>query len=710
MVFSASGGVTTLPVVTLQPSSITDLNLTDLLKNTGGAFDSGSIQVSYTGGSMGVTCQVGIFSAEKRISFESREADMMDFMSSNLNGIVSLPASDAKGFLALTNVAQATVTVNLTIGPKKKAIVLSPRETILLNLNEELNERPPLTTLVQLQHIGKPGDVITTGFVLDLENGYSSAFTMSDPSIMQSSKLAGAHFRAGRPDPSEGFPEGTTFRSPLLLANVGSKPVTANVSVGYTAQEKIQMTPLNPQSSDMEKHNSVVKVKDLTLPPGEVRRVELSDAIGDANLVEDAGVDITYEGAPGSVIGQLTSVDQSGDYSFEVPIKDPLGMDHTASSSYPWTLVGGTDTTLHLKNTTDKSVLAMMQFRFPGGGIYNPDRIELQPYETVALDIQKLKDSKKLDTRQHTFPADATHGQVEWVEETPNSMIGRAEQVQPDHGIARSFSCGACSCGNYASSAGMNPTSFSSYTGWFGVPFYPYWYYRNCYGQQYGPYSSPGNYGVGFTSSNTAAVTVSGVGGQLSMVGPGTSTIQATLNISSSYYDNIILRCKYYTTQLFPTAPVSVNPPTHVHIIFDNNGFLSRCPVGVNVMGRNISMQVQDVTLHAVPNAPVQEHFAVVPVNTCGGQPPAQAFCQASDANGTFNDEQSVNTCAPPFHGCGWNLTDEWQWCPAGVAPTNLANMSPEYTHDNQLQMIGLVSPDPIGTANFRHIAGDIFP
>ena len=82
------------------------------------------------------------------------------------------------------------------------------------------------------------------------------------------------------------------------------------------------------------------------------------------------------------------------------------------------------------------------------GGTYNIARITFQPHQTVAIDIQGLKDSKKPDAGGKLLPADATHGQLAWFQEIPYSLIGRAEQTNTSQGIARSFSCGAICCDN----------------------------------------------------------------------------------------------------------------------------------------------------------------------------------------------------------------------------------------------------------------------
>jgi hypothetical protein len=451
-IYSMEGRALKLPPITLPPASVTKINLADVIM--GEEFDSGNIQVTFQGIPMAVTCQVSV--STQRVSFESREQDMMDFRSASLNGILSLPRPSADGFLAVTNVAKNRVTVQLTVGLQKEDIPLFSRETRLVKLNEQHDKPLGLATLVKLQHNGLPGDVITTGFVLDMKAGYSSSFAMTDPLIARSSTLAGAHFRSGRPDPSEGFPESTQFRSPLLLANVSNNPVTAHLSVGYTVQEHLNMTPRESRSGqeDPTKQDkfSNLAIKDLTIAPGAVERIELSAELsrhGATGPFAEAGVDIAYDASPGSVIGQLVSVDQSGDYSFEVPIKDPSAATEMIEGAYPWSLENGTSTVVHLKNVTDKGASALLVLRFPGGGSYSPGRIVLKPYESIAIDIQKLKDSKHSDVLNLAFPSNATHGLLFWHQEIPRSMIGRAEETNVKTGIASSFSCNTGCCDHY---------------------------------------------------------------------------------------------------------------------------------------------------------------------------------------------------------------------------------------------------------------------
>ena len=127
------------------------------------------------------------------------------------------------------------------------------------------------------------------------------------------------------------------------------------------------------------------------------------------------------------MVARLVCFDQSGDLSFDVPVKDPLaGVMGSDSGSYPWRLDGGFTTVVHLKNYTAKPVYGIVQVRYEGG-TYNPERISLAPYQTIALDIKELRDAQRPDIRGGVMPKDIEGGQVVWFEEAVGSLIGRAE-------------------------------------------------------------------------------------------------------------------------------------------------------------------------------------------------------------------------------------------------------------------------------------------
>jgi hypothetical protein len=87
-----------------------------------------------------------------------------------------------------------------------------------------------------------------------------------------------------------------------------------------------------------------------------------------------------------------------------------------------------------------------VQLRYEGG-TYNPDRIKLAPYQTLAIDIRELRDAQEKDIRGGVMAADVESGQIAWFEEEVGSLIGRAEVTNLSGAVASSFSCGECGCG-----------------------------------------------------------------------------------------------------------------------------------------------------------------------------------------------------------------------------------------------------------------------
>jgi hypothetical protein len=472
-IFNSKGEPFRLAPINLASQQVSRFSVRELAKGARGDFKSGNIQVFYHGPAMGVTGQVSIISTKERISFESSPTEAMMFTSTTLDGIVWVPDEKTKASVALTNTASSTITVTAISRRDsqgwQKALTLEPRETQVLNLNEFIDKQKglPAAALVSLTHSGAAGDLITTGFTLNDKTGFGCDVAFIDRSRTKSNRLAGAHLRLGPARPEEGFPSGTTFQSPLVIANAGSLPTEVKIAVDYTVNTVARRVELAP----------------LALAAQEIKQIDLAQEMAQRSVVgfvDNAGVDISYTGAAGSVIGRLTSVDTTGDFSFEVPIKDPLAGMNRVGGSYPWRLDGGYTTVLHLKNTLDKEVHAIVQLRYDGG-TYNPGRVKLAPYQTVAVDIRQLRDSQQKDVRGGTIPTGLTGGKVIWYEEKIGSLIGRAEVSNAGAAVVSSFSCsGPCNCPPDFNRSFMSPESYPGLSGEVGSPFLPTYTVIDC--------------------------------------------------------------------------------------------------------------------------------------------------------------------------------------------------------------------------------------
>src|SRR5262249_55609794 len=144
-----------------------------------------------------------------------------------LDGIVWIPDKDTRASLALTNTTPNDLIVTLTSNQDRnqnsKTITLHSQEMRVLDLREFIESRTGSITasLLRLEHNGTPGALIATGFALNESTGFSCNYGFVDRSTAKSNQLAGAHVRFGRADVREGFPSGTRFLAPLLIANAG---------------------------------------------------------------------------------------------------------------------------------------------------------------------------------------------------------------------------------------------------------------------------------------------------------------------------------------------------------------------------------------------------------------------------------------------------------------------------------------------------------
>jgi hypothetical protein len=163
-----------------------------------------------------------------------------------------------------------------------------------------------------------------------------------------------------------------------------------------------------------------------------------------------------------------------------------------------------------------------------GGTHYYLTRLKLQPRETRAIDLRKLRDEQKPDFRKNRIPINATDGSVLWSRLDNVPIMGRLVVLQRHKGIASNYDCETCPCAD-------------SFTGWLDV--IPNTYtmtvgetegynaiaqYRKCNGT-FVYYDR--TQGSGWMTSNSSIAKLNGIsGGQMIVQGMsgGTAYIRAT--------------------------------------------------------------------------------------------------------------------------------------------------------------------------------------
>lgn len=473
----------------------------------------------------------------------------------------------------------AAITVVAQAGLQTRAITLGPRETQVLQLRDFIvsgQDKSP-ATLLTLESSGAPGSLVATGFAYNESNGFSTNLLFVDRSTIKTRMLAGAHFKFGLVNFNSELPQRATFRAPLALANPTDTPVLANIAVDYTL-------------------NGIVNRVDLgriKIGAKQIKQFDLSQELADrglTGLVDDAGIQITYNGQPGSLLARLTSLDKTGDFVFDTPIKDPLAESFRVSGNYPWRLDRGYNTVVHLKNITNKEVYAVAQIRYEGGS-YNPDKIRLAPYQTVALDIRKLRDEQIEDIRGKMMPVDITSGQIIWYEQTQESLIGRAEAFDVADGIASSFSCGGPgNCGMSFSSASASPSTKNATAEDSGAFFTAQETDRDCLNSSFGPFAITS--GLTWTSTDPGVATVDPSSGFVRCVSAGTATIKATW---STGVNNCGMSCQFIPVNPVAAGTLQIKP--HLEAMDPPRGVQGFGDLNINITGKGFGNNKNAISL-----------------------------------------------------------------------------------------------------------------
>ncbi len=131
------------------------------------------------------------------------------------------------------------------------------------------------------------------------------------------------------------------------------------------------------------------------------------------------------------------------------------------SGANPWHLDDDTESILFLTNESDQ--LAHFGFKVTANGSapYYLTKLLLNPHETRAIDIRKLRDAQRPDPKGNLIPAGATDGSVLWIRGDNLPVMGRMMQIHRKQGMASNYDCCFCGCPyNYTPSLNyMNPIS-----------------------------------------------------------------------------------------------------------------------------------------------------------------------------------------------------------------------------------------------------------
>jgi len=520
---SQNGKTFTASPIAVGGESSSEVDLNALASIAGPQFRSGSFEFTYEGQMLEMGGGLRIVDAEKSLIFDEQMLEPgMKFPASQLETVYALPFDSAKVSVIVTNTTsqllavqgQATFAGSIVRFPVIR--ILRPHETSVVDLPPGIVKKAGAGA-VSINHNGLKGALLAMIHLQDADRGYSESVSFTNPGA-KTTERQGAGLRLG-----------SVNNDPL-------KPVIAVRNIGDSATTVTATVPYSKQNGD----TGTLSLPQVSLAPGEIKLLNTSNPRLKQNDFATAGLEIKYTGAPGSVIASATTVSQSGDHVFALPMKDPQG-GLSSTGGYPWFINGSSSTVVFIKNTTNEPQQFHLDIVYPGGR-WGSNLKTLAPGQTTAFDIRKIRDAQEVGSEGNTIPPDAATGHIAWKLRGVRDkvLIGRAQTVDLVNGLASTYEC-QCTCGGGFYEARLLPGSVT------GVPGDT----TSCIAQQRDSTCNGGvmswyNVGVGtvsFSSDNTSVATIdsSGVG---AAVAPGATNLRATWETGIWYFDALEGGCR----------------------------------------------------------------------------------------------------------------------------------------------------------------------
>lgn len=357
-------------------------------------FHKGSLQVAYQGRRLELGGLLTLTKTHQGLSFDEELIETKYSASNRLEGLWWTNQNDAKLKLALSNnsdnCAIATVKINgvqpAQVEPQK--ISLHAHQTQVLTLQEIVGEDAETLAeigSISISHDGANGAVLARGFMQDNTVGYSNIVEFIDPAKLKSSKIDAVGLRIGKLD-------GRKLVQGVVARNLGAKAVKLSGFLSYAKTNG----------------SGEIDFPELTLEPGETRKLDLGSLDINRQDVVASGLHFEYTGDPGQVIISAQSVSRDGKHNFRVPMRDAA----LASSTglYPFTLADNQNAIVYLQNVSESSRDYKVQIDLENGDSYVWGMKTLRAGKVTKFDLRQLRDDQVQDMSGKTIPLEVKTG------------------------------------------------------------------------------------------------------------------------------------------------------------------------------------------------------------------------------------------------------------------------------------------------------------
>jgi hypothetical protein len=380
------------PPVSVGGETSYEVDLNAVVEIAGSRFRSGGIEFIYTGRMMEMGGGLRIVNAEKSLIFDEQFLEPgMKFSSARLEAVYAMPFEDARVNVIVTNTTEKPLVVTGAASfagdrnQRPLQLQLKSYETQVVSLPHG-QTKEALAGAVSLNHNGEKGALMAMIHVQDADRGYSESVNFHDPAQGKTNQLHGAGLWLGGVN-------NDALRQIIAVRNIGKDATAVAATIPYSKRDG---------------QTGKISLPQLSLAPGEMKLIDTSSAQLRQRDFDTAGLEIEYKGAPGSVLASASSVSQSGNQVFGLPLKDPQG-GMSSTGGYPWFIKQSSSTVVYIKNATNETREFMLDIAFTGGRWKSNLRTIAQGRLSLSIcersGIPRKKTAKEMSSRARRPPA-----------------------------------------------------------------------------------------------------------------------------------------------------------------------------------------------------------------------------------------------------------------------------------------------------------------
>jgi hypothetical protein len=430
-VHSQSGQTVVSPVKTIQPTEEVDVDVKKLLSDLNvdwrGDFLEGTLSVLFKGtgnplgGRMSVTGPHETWNIGPVWSSGEYGQNMVP---AELNTLWWDLGGTRDLAIRASNITPRAVAADLYLefaGQRHKLAPLefAPYQMKRLSVTELLNGmkltayQAPMGGL-SITSRGAGNALIAQGYITDAELGQQAQVQFPLPQLQRASALHATGVPIGPPSadsPFAGFKNGN-FTPHLYMRNLLDSEQMITLTVEFPGDEGPRLVPLPP----------------IKLPGFTTQDIRLDSYYNSLPLpLPYCALRVQYNGLPGSVIGQLTVINENNAKVIVIPL-DNEGNGYAGSLASYWVIDDDTDFLVFLTNASDKR--CSVGFKIEAGGVeYNLTRLKLSPRESKYINLRELRDKQEPDFRGSVLPARVTEGRLMYSRLDNAPLIGRVITV-----------------------------------------------------------------------------------------------------------------------------------------------------------------------------------------------------------------------------------------------------------------------------------------